>query len=67
MLSGIECSLAIFWVGTSFLAIEMFELPYVLILLAAQASLLLRLRATETQAAPVVSRVAFPIAHPRAS
>jgi len=69
MLSGIECSLVVFWIGTSFLAIEMFELPYVLMLLAAQTSLLLRLRTADAAAAtrPVVTRAAFPIAQPRAS
>jgi probable O-glycosylation ligase (exosortase A-associated) len=67
MLNGIECALCVFWVGSSFLAIEMFELPYVLILLAAQTSLLLRLRVTEAADTLVVPDAAFPIVQPRAS
>ena len=34
--SGVECSLALFGFGSMFLSMEVFELPYVLFLLAAQ-------------------------------
>jgi len=40
MVSGIECSLAVFVVGSVFLSLEVFELPYFLMLLSAQLVLL---------------------------
>jgi hypothetical protein len=36
MLSGLETSLAVFAIGGAFLSLEVFELPYVLVLAAAQ-------------------------------
>jgi O-antigen ligase len=33
---GVECSMAVFCVGASFLSLELFELPYLLLLLGAQ-------------------------------
>jgi len=47
--SGVECGLAVFWVGSCFLSIEVFELPYLLLLLGAQLGAL----ATERAAVPV--------------
>jgi probable O-glycosylation ligase (exosortase A-associated) len=36
LIAGVECSLAVFCVGGAFLSLEVFELPYLLLLLAAQ-------------------------------
>jgi probable O-glycosylation ligase (exosortase A-associated) len=41
---GVECSLAVFCVGGLFLALEVFELPYLLLLLSAQLPLALDLK-----------------------
>jgi probable O-glycosylation ligase (exosortase A-associated) len=40
--SGIECSMLVYAVGAVFLSLEVFELPYLLLLLAAQLGLLSR-------------------------
>lgn len=42
--AGVECSLAIFCFGTMFLSLEVFELPYFLMLCAVQMALLHRYR-----------------------
>jgi probable O-glycosylation ligase (exosortase A-associated) len=67
MLSGIECSLLVFWVGSAFLAVETFELPYLLILLAAQTTLLVRCRTVEASETVVVPPPVFTMVQPRAS
>jgi probable O-glycosylation ligase (exosortase A-associated) len=38
--SGVECSLCVFGVGSAFLSLEVFELPYLLIFIGAQLSVL---------------------------
>ncbi len=38
--AGVQCALAVFWVGAAFLSIELFELPYLLLLLGAQLPVL---------------------------
>jgi probable O-glycosylation ligase (exosortase A-associated) len=48
--SGIECALAVFCVGGAFLSLEVFELPYLLLLMGAQ------LRSLVPDAAPVAHR-----------
>jgi probable O-glycosylation ligase (exosortase A-associated) len=48
MLSGIEGSLVIFWFGALFLSVEVFELPYILALMAVQLSLVMRIRKRQT-------------------
>ena len=65
MLNGIEGSLFVFCVGASFLALEVFELPYVMALLAAQITLIARLRAAEAPQPAVVPvrTVQVPVAH----
>jgi probable O-glycosylation ligase (exosortase A-associated) len=60
MLTGIEGSLVVFCCGAVFLSLEVFELPYIVALLAAQLSLLMRVR---TSAAPApVAEDAFVVA-----
>jgi probable O-glycosylation ligase (exosortase A-associated) len=69
MMNGLECSLLIFCVGGAFLSLEVFELPYVIVLLGAQTSLLVRFRtgdAPESALAPAQPTVRLPIAHQRA-
>jgi probable O-glycosylation ligase (exosortase A-associated) len=51
MASGLECSLAVFCVGSAFLSLEVFELPYLLILLAAQLAALSGRAAPDSAAA----------------
>jgi probable O-glycosylation ligase (exosortase A-associated) len=65
MLNGIEGALFVFCVGATFLALEVFELPYVMVLLGAQISLLARLRTAEAPrpAAAPVRTVQLPVAH----
>ncbi|MFL5339834.1 MAG: O-antigen ligase family protein [Gemmataceae bacterium] len=46
LVSGIECSLAVFCVGGLFLSLEVFEFPYMLILLASQLALITASRLT---------------------
>jgi len=62
---GIESGLAVFCVGSIFLSLEVFELPYVLLLLGAQLPLVLesdmRLRASQ----PVASARPAPSSQPR--
>lgn len=48
MLSGIEGSLLIFCFGALFLSLEVFELPYIVALMAVQLSLLMRIRKPQT-------------------
>jgi len=67
MLNGIECSLLVFWIGAAFLSLEVFELPYLLLLLAAQTSLLIRFRATEAVENTVATAPVPTILQPRAS
>jgi probable O-glycosylation ligase (exosortase A-associated) len=69
MMNGIECSLLIFCVGGAFLSLEVFELPYVIVLLGAQTSLLVRFRTgdvPESALAPAALAVRLPIAPQRA-
>jgi probable O-glycosylation ligase (exosortase A-associated) len=40
MAAGVECALAVFCVGAAFLSLEVFELPYVLLLVGAELPLL---------------------------
>lgn len=47
--SGVECSLAVFCVGAMFLSLELFELPYLMLLMGAQLTSVLNLQA---QSAP---------------
>jgi probable O-glycosylation ligase (exosortase A-associated) len=69
MMNGIEGSLLIFCVGGAFLSLEVFELPYVMALLGAQTSLLIRFRtgdAPESAVARAQPTVRLPIAPQRA-
>jgi probable O-glycosylation ligase (exosortase A-associated) len=69
MMNGIEGSLLVFCVGGAFLSLEVFELPYVVALLGAQTSLLVRFRTgdvPESALAPAEPAVRLPIAHQRA-
>jgi probable O-glycosylation ligase (exosortase A-associated) len=69
MMNGIEGSLLIFCVGGAFLSLEVFELPYVVALLGAQTSLLVRFRTgdvPESAVAPAEPTVRLPIAPQRA-
>jgi probable O-glycosylation ligase (exosortase A-associated) len=69
MMNGLECSLLIFCVGGAFLSLEVFELPYVVVLLGAQTSLLVRFRTgdvPESAVAPAQPAVRLPIAPQRA-
>jgi probable O-glycosylation ligase (exosortase A-associated) len=50
---GIEASLATFFVGSLFLSVEVFELPYLLVLLAAQLPTLVKDPAPVPSAAPL--------------
>lgn len=54
MAAGIECALAVFCVGGAFLSLEVFELPYLLFLLAAQLE---PLTCADRQTVPAVRRV----------
>jgi probable O-glycosylation ligase (exosortase A-associated) len=53
MAYGIEASLATFFLGTFFLSLELFELPYLLVLLAAQLPTLVREPAKLPAATPL--------------
>ena len=55
MLSGIEGALVVFCFGASFLSLEVFELPYLMGLLAAQISLLTRVRVLAPEYVPYVA------------
>ena len=68
MINGIEGAMAVFCIGGSFLSLEVFELPYVLVLIGAQTSLLVRFRTAEEPASVVVptAAVQMPIAPQRA-
>lgn len=65
MANGIETSFIVFCVGGLFLSLEVFELPYLLILQAAQLSLI-TYRETHEAALPKVAAAAFPGGLPRA-
>lgn len=66
---GVECSLAVFCVGGLFLALEVFELPYLLLLLGAQLPLVLHLKpAVRTEPArpvPSISPAVAVVGRPR--
>jgi probable O-glycosylation ligase (exosortase A-associated) len=72
MLNGIEGSLMVFCVGASFLSLEVFELPYLMVLLGIQIALKVRVQPV---AVPVIqhsvpslaNRAPFPALHPRPS
>jgi O-antigen ligase len=55
MASGIECGLFVFCAAASFLSVELFELPYVLLLLSAQLGAVTAL-AAQTVSKPAVAR-----------
>jgi probable O-glycosylation ligase (exosortase A-associated) len=61
--AGIESSLAVFLVGSLFLSLEVFELPYVLLLLGAQLPVVLGV----TRPDRVVGRAASPAQRPASS
>jgi probable O-glycosylation ligase (exosortase A-associated) len=48
--AGVECSLVVFWIGSIFLSLELFELPYLLLLLAAQLDLVSGARGVQPEA-----------------
>ena len=52
-MSGLETSLAVFFVGSAFLSLEVFELPYLLALLGAQLAVLVRAEVGVAEPAPV--------------
>jgi probable O-glycosylation ligase (exosortase A-associated) len=51
MVNGLECALVVFCVGGLFLSLEVFELPYLVILLGAQLTVLARAELTVDQKA----------------
>jgi probable O-glycosylation ligase (exosortase A-associated) len=57
MASGIECGLFVFCASATFLSVELFELPYVLLLLSAQLGALVQLSA-QTVTQPAAARPA---------
>ena len=48
--SGVECSLVVYCIGAIFLSLEVFELPYLLLLLAAQLDVVSRPRGPQPEA-----------------
>jgi probable O-glycosylation ligase (exosortase A-associated) len=52
MAAGVECAMAVFCVGAVFLSLEVFELPYLLLLVGSQMALLIR-KPEETSAEQV--------------
>jgi probable O-glycosylation ligase (exosortase A-associated) len=56
---GVEASLAVFCIGASFLSLEVFELPYLMLLIGAQLPLVI------DDSAPVVSTAAPAVVAPR--
>jgi hypothetical protein len=65
MAHGIECSLIVFCVGGLFLALEVFELPYLLILQGTQLALLTRREAEAPVAAKGVREFPGPSRRPQ--
>lgn len=64
MASGIECGLFVFCVAAAFLSVELFELPYVLLLLSAQLGAITSLAAqTVTKPAAAKPEPARPTGH----
>jgi hypothetical protein len=57
--NALECSIAVFCVGAAFLSLELFELPYLIIMMSLQLPL-----AWRTSAATEESRVLRPLATP---
>jgi probable O-glycosylation ligase (exosortase A-associated) len=51
--NGVECSLAVYCVGAFFLSLEVFELPYLLLLLAAQVNAVAGPSRSEMETAPI--------------
>jgi hypothetical protein len=64
MLNGVEGALVTFLIGASFLSLEVFELPYVLVLIGAQVVAISRLPATEASRARAAAPL--PVAPQRA-
>lgn len=58
MASGIECGLFVFCVSAAFLSVELFELPYVLLLLSAQLGAVTAMAQTVSE--PAVAKPAAP-------
>jgi probable O-glycosylation ligase (exosortase A-associated) len=70
LLNGIEGSLFVFCVGASFLSLEVFELPYIVVLMGIQIALLVQRQASALEAVPqpvvaVGTRHAMPPLRPR--
>jgi probable O-glycosylation ligase (exosortase A-associated) len=66
---GVEGSIAVFFVGSLFLSLEVFELPYVMLLLGAQLPLVLEaqgLKTSERQIAPTPMSIPRPAPRPSA-
>ena len=57
MANGIECGLFVFCASAAFLSVELFELPYVLLLLSAQLGAVTAL-AAQTVSPPAVAKPA---------
>src|SRR4029077_7498797 len=53
--SGAECALAVFCVGAVFLSLELFELPYLMLLVGAQLTSVLNLQAQQRVPAPLTA------------
>jgi hypothetical protein len=67
---GVEGSIAVFFVGSLFLSLEVFELPYVLLLLGAQLPLVLEnqgLITSERKLAPTPVSIPRPAPRPAAT
>lgn len=56
--NGVECSLAVYCFGSLFLSLEVFELPYLLLLLAAQLEVTRRASHTEASAVALAEQSA---------
>jgi hypothetical protein len=67
---GVEGSIAVFFVGSLFLSLEVFELPYVLLLLGTQLPLVLEnqgLMTSERKLAPTPDSIPRPAPRPAAA
>jgi probable O-glycosylation ligase (exosortase A-associated) len=61
MTSGLECALVLFCFGAIFLSLEVFEMPYILILLAVQLHAITRMVANRYAQVPVATAQLAPV------
>jgi probable O-glycosylation ligase (exosortase A-associated) len=67
IVSGIECGLVVFLVAAAFLSVELFELPYVLLLMSAQLYAIVKRDLALTQEVPAPQEAAFASGRPSAA